>query len=72
MHAAHAGHPLLGDDKYGSREGESLARHLGLSRLFLHAESLTFPEPSSGRPVQIRAPLPDELEAVLARAREAR
>jgi 23S rRNA pseudouridine955/2504/2580 synthase len=68
VHAAHAGYPLLGDDKYGSREGESLARHLGLSRLFLHAESLTFPEPSSGRPVQIRAPLPDELEAVLARA----
>ncbi|MGQ4877394.1 RluA family pseudouridine synthase [Billgrantia sp. LNSP4103-1] len=72
VHAAHAGHPLLGDDKYGSREGESLAKALGLSRLFLHAEALTFPEPSSGRPVQIRAPLPDELEAVLARAREAR
>ncbi|MDX5379565.1 MAG: RluA family pseudouridine synthase [Halomonas sp.] len=72
VHAAHAGYPLLGDDKYGSREGESLARHLGLSRLFLHAESLTFPEPSSGRPVQIRAPLPDELEAALRRARECR
>ncbi|MFW3616293.1 RluA family pseudouridine synthase [Billgrantia antri] len=72
VHAAHAGFPLLGDDKYGSREGESLARHLGLSRLFLHAESLTFPEPSSGRPVQIRAPLPDELEAALRRARECR
>jgi 23S rRNA pseudouridine955/2504/2580 synthase len=72
VHAAHAGHPLLGDDKYGSREGEALARRLGLSRLFLHAESLTFPEPSSGRPVQIRAPLPDELEAVLVRARETR
>ncbi|MFQ3786951.1 RluA family pseudouridine synthase [Halomonas sp. A29] len=72
VHAAHAGFPLLGDDKYGSREGASLARHLGLSRLFLHAESLTFPEPSSGRPVQIRAPLPDELEAVLSRARATR
>ncbi|QOR38415.1 RluA family pseudouridine synthase [Billgrantia diversa] len=72
VHAAHAGYPLLGDDKYGSREGMSLARHLGLSRLFLHAESLTFPEPSSGRPVQIRAPLPEELEEVLERARESR
>ncbi|WP_104205402.1 RluA family pseudouridine synthase [Billgrantia saliphila] len=65
VHAAHAGHPLLGDDKYGSREGEALARTLGLSRLFLHAASLTFPEPDSGRPVQIRAPLPEELETVL-------
>ncbi|MCG6657841.1 RluA family pseudouridine synthase [Halomonas campisalis] len=72
VHAAHAGHPLLGDDKYGSREGESLARRLGLSRLFLHAAALTFPEPTSGRPVQIRAPLPDDLEALLARARAAR
>lgn len=69
VHAAHAGHPLLGDDKYGSREGERLAAGLGLSRLFLHAAALTFPEPTSGRPVQIKAPLPDELEAVLARAR---
>ncbi|MCH4561697.1 RluA family pseudouridine synthase [Halomonas sp. EGI 63088] len=71
VHAAHAGHPLLGDDKYGSREGERHAAGLGLSRLFLHAATLTFPEPTSGRPVQIRAPLPDELEAVLARARRA-
>lgn len=70
VHAAHAGHPLLGDDKYGSREGGALARHLGLTRLFLHAESLTFPEPSSGRPVQIRAPLPDDLTGVLSRARQ--
>ncbi|TFH85136.1 RluA family pseudouridine synthase [Billgrantia azerbaijanica] len=69
VHAAHAGHALLGDDKYGVREGEALARRLGLSRLFLHAAALTFPEPTSGRPVQIRAPLPDDLEGVLERAR---
>ncbi|SDI77109.1 RluA family pseudouridine synthase [Billgrantia gudaonensis] len=70
VHAVHAGHALLGDDKYGSREGKALARRLGLSRLFLHAAALTFPEPTSGRPVQIRAPLPEDLEGVLARARE--
>lgn len=70
VHAAHAGYPLLGDDKYGSREGERLAAALGLARLFLHAASLTFPEPTSGRPVQIRAPIPDDLEGVLASARQ--
>ncbi|RCV87759.1 RluA family pseudouridine synthase [Billgrantia montanilacus] len=70
VHAAHAGFPLLGDDKYGTREGEVLSRKLGLSRLFLHAASLTFPEPTSGRPVQIKAPLPNDLEAVLQRARK--
>ncbi|TLF49701.1 RluA family pseudouridine synthase [Halomonas urmiana] len=72
VHAAHAGHPLLGDDKYGSRESQRLAAGLGVPRLFLHAASLTFPEPTSGRPVQIRAPLPDDLEAALARARHSR
>lgn len=71
VHAAHAGHPLLGDDKYGSRESQRLAAGLGVSRLFLHAASLTFPEPTSGRPVQIKAPLPDDLEAALSRARRA-
>ncbi|MBB3191578.1 RluA family pseudouridine synthase [Halomonas cerina] len=69
VHAAYAGHPLLGDDKYGTREGERLAARLDLSRLFLHAASLSFPEPTSGRPVQIRAPLGEALEGVLERAR---
>lgn len=70
VHAAHAGHPLLGDDKYGSREGQRQAGRVGLTRLFLHAVALTFPEPSSGRPVHIKAPLGGELEAVLSRARQ--
>lgn len=69
VHAAHAGHALLGDDKYGTREGEKLARELGLDRLFLHAAALTFPEPSSGKPVRIRAPLEPAMEAVLEKAR---
>ncbi|MGM0537082.1 MAG: RluA family pseudouridine synthase [Pseudomonadota bacterium] len=72
VHAAHAGHPLLGDDKYASRESQRLSARLGLSRLFLHAAALTFPEPSSGRPVKIKAPLPGDLDAVLDRARYAR
>ncbi len=71
VHAAHAGYPLLGDDKYGSRQGVRLSAGLGLTRLFLHAASLSFPEPTSGRPVSIRAPLPDDLRAVLDRARRA-
>ncbi|MBZ5876739.1 MULTISPECIES: RluA family pseudouridine synthase [Chromohalobacter] len=72
VHAAHAGHALLGDDKYGTREGARLARELKLERLFLHSNALTFPEPSSGRPVHVKAPLGETLEGVLARARQAR
>ncbi|MGM1053548.1 MAG: RluA family pseudouridine synthase [Pseudomonadota bacterium] len=69
VHAAHTGQPLLGDDKYASRASQRLSLSLGVGRLFLHAESLTFPEPTSGRPVQIKAPLPEELQAVLTRVR---
>ncbi|SFH78422.1 RluA family pseudouridine synthase [Modicisalibacter xianhensis] len=71
VHAAHAGYPLLGDDKYGTREGQRLAARFGLERLFLHAVALTFPEPDSGRPVHVKAPL-GELESVLERARDQR
>ncbi|MGO2148941.1 MAG: 23S rRNA pseudouridine(955/2504/2580) synthase, partial [Halomonas sp.] len=45
-------------------------KQLGVSRLFLHARSLTFPEPTNGRPVTVKAPLPDVLEDVLKRARQ--
>ncbi|WP_046079732.1 RluA family pseudouridine synthase [Halomonas sp. HG01] len=72
VHAAHAGHPLLGDDKYGTREAGRIAAQFGLSRLFLHAASLTFPEPTSGKPVKIRAPLGETLDGVLESARNAR
>jgi 23S rRNA pseudouridine955/2504/2580 synthase len=42
VHALHAGHPLLGDEKYGTREANQAARRLGLNRLFLHAAELGF------------------------------
>ncbi|CAM3825118.1 RluA family pseudouridine synthase [Vreelandella rituensis] len=69
VHAAHAGYPLLGDSKYGVRGSEQVAARLGVDRLFLHARSLTFPEPNNGRPVTVKAPLPEVLESVLTRAR---
>ena len=70
VHAAHAGHALLGDDKYATRESGLLTKQLGLGRLFLHARSLTFPEPGNGRPVTVKAPLPEALEETLKRARQ--
>ena len=70
VHAAHAGHALLGDDKYSTRESAHMTQQLKVDRLFLHARALTFPEPGNGRPVTVKAPLPDALEAVLKRARQ--
>ena len=37
VHAAHAGHPVAGDDKYGDRERNEALQAYGLHRMFLHA-----------------------------------
>lgn len=67
VHAAHLGHPILGDDKYGDPEANRGLRPLGLRRLFLHASALSFPRGECAEPFQGRAPLPEELQQVLER-----
>jgi 23S rRNA pseudouridine955/2504/2580 synthase len=65
VHASFAGHPLLGDDKYGDRARNADLKSHGLKRTFLHAQSLAFEWPGSGVPFHVSAPLPEELSAVL-------
>ncbi len=68
VHAAHLGHPVAGDEKYGEREANKrLAEQAGLKRLFLHAASIEFALEGGKRPYLISAPLPPELAAVLDR-----
>ena len=56
-----------GDPVYGT--GTSRRGPDGLERLFLHAWRLELASPSDGHLIRATAPLPDELEAVLARLR---
>jgi len=65
VHASFAGHPLLGDDKYGDRDRNAELKSHGLKRTFLHAQSVAFEWPGSGVPFHASAPLPSELAAVL-------
>src|SRR6202522_3332418 len=65
VHASFAGHPLLGDDKYGDRDRNAELKRHGLKRTFLHAQSVAFEPPGSGVPFHTSAPLPAELAAVL-------
>jgi len=61
VHLAHAGHPVLGDDKYGDFElNRALARQ-GVKRLFLHARRLVFRHPIDGKAISLESPLPDEM-----------
>lgn len=69
VHARHAGHPLLGDDKYSSAQSEALTRELGLKRLFLHAASLRFTLPETGE-IELHAPLDELLEIILQKCRD--
>lgn len=67
VHAAYAGHPVAGDEKYGDREFNAAMKAAGLRRMFLHAHRLEFTWPDTGRRCRIESPLPEELEAVVQR-----
>jgi 23S rRNA pseudouridine955/2504/2580 synthase len=66
VHAAHLGHPLAGDDRYGDRDFNERLAGYGLRRMFLHALSVQFTWPDTGEPFSVNAPLPLELANVLA------
>ena len=61
VHLAHAGHPVLGDDKYGDFELNHRLEKAGVRRLFLHASCLAFAHPISKEPIELQAPLPPEI-----------
>jgi 23S rRNA pseudouridine955/2504/2580 synthase len=65
VHAAYAGHPVAGDDKYGDREKNAELRQYGLNRMFLHAASIGVNRPGSREPLHVSAPLGADLGAVL-------
>jgi 23S rRNA pseudouridine955/2504/2580 synthase len=68
VHAAHIGHPVAGDDKYGDPDGNRrLRERTGLRRLFLHAASLEFTLDGGNAPYLLNAPLPADLAEVLDR-----
>jgi len=61
-HAAHMGHPLLGDDLYGScrklTEALEVEASIQLPLFFLHAYAIDFEHPLTGQRVHVEAPLP--------------
>jgi len=55
VHASMAGHPILGDRRYGVEVGRAWPR------LALHAAELSFEHPVTGESLALSAPLPDDL-----------
>lgn len=66
VHLTHLGFPICGDDKYGDFALNKELQGEGLKRMFLHATSVTLLHPKRGEPLELHAPLPDELKAFLA------
>jgi 23S rRNA pseudouridine1911/1915/1917 synthase len=62
VHLKAIGHPVVGDPVYGSG---SKIRGSTLKRQFLHAYQLKFTHPTTGAIIDLTAPLPDDLQAVL-------
>ena len=75
VHLASIGHPVAGDAVYGgkrtlsSRRGAAREAFALLDRPALHAARLAFTHPATGERLTFEAPLPDDIESVLARMR---
>ena len=76
VHLQQAGHPIVGDDKYGDFDlnhrlarGEAL-KGLRFERMFLHARHLAFDHPASGERITLEAPLPAECVTLLGYLRQ--
>jgi 23S rRNA pseudouridine1911/1915/1917 synthase len=77
VHMAHVRHPLVGDAQYGGLlrlpKGASpaFAEALrGFRRQALHAERLEFMHPKTGKTAAFEAPLPADMQALVAALRQ--
>ena len=66
VHAKYLGHPVAGDEKYGSKDFNAELRRHGLRRLFLHAARIVVPGADGNREISVEAPLPAALSDFLA------
>ncbi len=62
LHLKAIGHPVMGDPVYGSG---NVFKRAPLNRQFLHACQLSFTHPFTGETIELEAPLPADLQAVL-------
>jgi len=64
VHLQSTGFPIAGDDRYGDPDANKRVKARGLARLFLHAQSISFPD-EHGNELHFAAPLPDDLDRFL-------
>ena len=67
VHMTSIGHPLVNDPKYGSRKTP-----FGIKGQALHSRQLTLKHPATGEEMTFEAPLPEDMEKILAALRNRR
>ncbi|HVF15467.1 MAG TPA: 23S rRNA pseudouridine(1911/1915/1917) synthase RluD [Steroidobacteraceae bacterium] len=72
VHMAHIHYPLVGDRVYGGRlllpkgaSSELIDAIRGFKRQALHAARLAFEHPAGGKPVDVTAPIPADMQSLL-------
>jgi 23S rRNA pseudouridine1911/1915/1917 synthase len=72
IHCAYIGHPIIGDEMYGScADVQPGSRNTEtMMRLCLHASSLAFHHPVSGEWLEFTSPLPDDFSVMVERYRD--
>jgi len=77
VHCAAIGHPVVGDRTYGGTNRWKAAPSKALQeilksagRQMLHAWKLSFIHPRTGQPMDLEAPIPQDMESILKRLRD--
>ncbi|MEI6074062.1 MAG: RluA family pseudouridine synthase [Verrucomicrobiota bacterium] len=67
VHFQFLGHPLVGDDTYGSKPNQRLKELVNYAapRVLLHAKELTFIHPVTKKSFKFAAPLPEDFQRAL-------
>lgn len=58
VHTQSAGHPIIGDPKYGNQHFQDNSLRISVDRMFLHAKTLSLELPYLSKKLRLEAPLP--------------
>jgi 23S rRNA pseudouridine955/2504/2580 synthase len=65
VHCQYAGHPVVGDEKYGFEEADRKLAARGYKRLMLHASKLVIPALGEHPPVEVEASADDHFQRLI-------
>jgi 23S rRNA pseudouridine1911/1915/1917 synthase len=70
VHMAHLGHPVAGDALYGNKQQKQTNDDYCIKRQCLHAYSLAFKHPVTGKEQEFVSPVWPDMQAILVKLRE--